>query len=494
METDATLLRNTRPRYAEASLSDVLPSTLSALVDDAAGDVLGLRSELAGVQRAVVLLVDGLGYHLLAEATRSSPALADAWATRRGSLRQLTTGFPSTTPTSLASLGSGLPPGRHGVLGFTVRIPDTEKLLCHIEWDDVPDPAQWQPELTCFERARELGVAVSAVSRQKFQHSGLTVAAFRGADYLPADDVASLVAGIDVALARPAPGLVYGYFPLVDRAGHVYGPGSPQWHEAVGQLDVLLRQILALLPADAALLVTSDHGMIGVRDVDRFDVSAHPSMRRGVQLVAGEPRARYVYTEPGAAAEVAEIWQSILGPRADVVTREHAVAAGWFGELLPAAHADRVGDVVAVARDRHVLLGVPECDSPTVAGLRGFHGGLTEAELSIPLWLVRGRGLSRTAQCAKRARSATRIASPRRPGALGQPRHTAGVAFRSWVRRRAEALGRRRRFATRRPWPPSQTLSAPISTTRAAPSSMSTWTRSSPRWKSPVGRSGETSR
>ena len=35
----------------------------------------------------------------------------------------LTAGFPATTATSLGSLGTGRPPGQHGMLGYQVAIP-----------------------------------------------------------------------------------------------------------------------------------------------------------------------------------------------------------------------------------------------------------------------------------------------------------------------------------------------------------------------------------
>ena len=66
--------------------------------------------------------------------------------------------FPSTTPTSLTSLGTGVPPGQHGILGFTVNVPGTERVLNHIFWRDDPAPADWQPVPTWFERLRDAGV------------------------------------------------------------------------------------------------------------------------------------------------------------------------------------------------------------------------------------------------------------------------------------------------------------------------------------------------
>ncbi|HET8788975.1 MAG TPA: alkaline phosphatase family protein, partial [Actinomycetes bacterium] len=103
------------PRYGEASLADLLPSLLAAL------DVPGFANPLGvePLRRACLLVVDGLGWELLGANRRVAPVLAAA--AERG--RPVTTGFPSTTATSLASIGTGLPPGRHGLVGYTIALP-----------------------------------------------------------------------------------------------------------------------------------------------------------------------------------------------------------------------------------------------------------------------------------------------------------------------------------------------------------------------------------
>jgi hypothetical protein len=79
------------PRYGEASISDVLPSVLAAM--DAGGEN---RLGLAPTQRAVVLLVDGLGLVSMREHAAAAPYLSSMACT------ELTVGFPSTTATSMA--------------------------------------------------------------------------------------------------------------------------------------------------------------------------------------------------------------------------------------------------------------------------------------------------------------------------------------------------------------------------------------------------------
>jgi hypothetical protein len=380
------------PRYGQASLADVMPAVLAALGVAGAGDPLGLSTgALAGVNRVAVLLVDGLGHHLLPLAAPHAPTLADVVAGRLpgATTAAITAGFPSTTPTSLASLGTGAPPGAHGLLGFTVKVPGTLRVLNHIEWLDNPDPLRWQPLRTQFDRAAEAGVTVRVVSRPEFEGSGLTVAAYRGGAYRGAADVDATAAAMLAELTDgDGPTLVYGYHPDVDKTGHLHGVDSPQWREAVAELDRLLTMLVDGLPAGAALVVTADHGQLNVPATHRFDVDGDRRLRSGVWAVAGEPRVRYLHTRRRAVADVVATWQGVLGDAAWVAPREEVVAAGWFGPIGE-DHLRRVGDVVVVCRDRYAVLAT-KSERPTVAKLIAYHGSTTALEMMIPLVVVRG--------------------------------------------------------------------------------------------------------
>ena len=73
-----------------------------------------------------------------------------------------------------------------------------------------------------------------------------------------------------------------------------------------------------------------------------------PHLREGVALLGGEPRARHLYAEPGAAGGVLAAWREVLGEKAAVLSRDQAIAAGWFGPVEPGVAA-RIGDVLAAA-------------------------------------------------------------------------------------------------------------------------------------------------
>jgi len=379
----AEAFRPTRPRYGDGSLSDLLPSVSALLGVPGTDDVLGLRDRLGGVQRVAVLLVDGLGAYQMPVIVPHAPVLADLAIANGGRAATLTSGFPSTTPVSLATLGTGALPGAHGILGFTVRRPDG-RILNHIRWSDDPDPRQWQPVRTRLETAAAAGVAVTSVTRPEFQGSGLTESAMRGGAFSGAVDSTAVADQMLRALSAGAgPALVYGYHPDLDQRGHDAGIDSDAWRDAARGVDRLLDRLVTGLPAGAALLVTADHGQVNIPYDRRFDIGADPALSSGIVAVSGEPRVRYLYTADGALDDVLAAYRSVLGDAAWVITRDEAIDGGWYGPVPP-AHAGRIGDVVVICLGRTIVLATG-WEPPAVAALIAFHGSVTAAEMTVPL-------------------------------------------------------------------------------------------------------------
>jgi hypothetical protein len=379
------------PPYGAATLADVLPGAAAALGvpisrGELPADPLDLTAVLAGAPRVMLLLIDGLGADLL----RAHADLAPTLAALARPVGDLSAPCPSTTPVSLASLGTGLPPGSHGILGFVTDIPGTDRTLNHVQWADDPDPDAWQPRRTVFEQAEAAGVAATAVGPYAYAGSGLTRAVYRGAAYTGAVSHGDLCALALRALAATPRALVYGYIPELDLTGHVRGIDSPSWRAQLTLVDRVVEQLVSGLPDNAALLVTADHGMLDVPTATRFDLDAEPALSDGVRVLAGEPRARYVHAVPGAEDDVLVRWRELLGERAWVASREEAVGSGVFGPVDDALAA-RIGDVVALARGSWALV-TPERE-PGPSRLAAYHGSLTATELAIPLLTARGRAL-----------------------------------------------------------------------------------------------------
>ena len=363
------------PAYHQRSLGDVVPAVAVALgvsVGDEPSDLL-----LPEAPAYVVFLVDGLGARLLERYAHAAPYLSSLLTEQRTA----TAGVPSTTATSLTSLGTGLTPGAHGLVGFTSRVPGTERLLNALLWDKDVDPLEWQPHPTAFSRLRARGASVTVVNKREFVGSGLTVAAHRGADYVGADKVGERLAAA-VASSRDDPSLTYLYDGDLDWTGHRYGVASSQWLQQLSIIDSEAEQLRDSLPRSTRLLVVADHGMVDSPLESRVDVDELHELRGGVALLGGEARFRHLYCHRGAVADVAATWAEVLGDRAEVMTRDVAVARGWFGPVQPAV-LPRLGDVVVACHGDTAIMSTT--DFPYEATLVGLHGSLTPDEMLIPL-------------------------------------------------------------------------------------------------------------
>jgi len=396
------------PTYGVDSLAAVLPGAAGALGVEVE-TATGLRSaecasalRLPDTRRVVVVLVDGLGLHNLAERGGHAPFLRSLL----GEARRLTSTFPSTTAAALSVLGTGTATGLTGMVGYTQRTPGTggtegmgraNGLATMVSWTEQSDPyrpgtklsaplrttpADLQREPTVFETLADAGMSVVAPGPARFEGSGMTLAALRGPRYIVAESLSERVDATVRALRGP--GVAYLYQGDVDKVGHQHGPESWQWGDALEETDGELRRLVRSLPAGTLVLVTADHGQIQTDLAHQWDVVAEPELARDVALLGGEPRAVHVYTDVDAdPAEVAKRWSGVLGDAAVVTTRAEAMESGWFGpvadHVLPS-----IGDVVVAMTGRATVVD-SRLHTPQARALPGVHGSLTETEMHVPL-------------------------------------------------------------------------------------------------------------
>jgi hypothetical protein len=92
---------------------------------------------------------------------------------------------------------------------------------------------------------------------------------------------------------------------------------------------------------------------------------------------------RHVHALPGAAADVLATWRGLLGDRAWVLSADEAIRAGLFGPIVTPTARERIGDVIAIAREGFGVL--QKSRESMFSGLIGQHGSLTDRELLVPL-------------------------------------------------------------------------------------------------------------
>ncbi len=354
-------------------LSHVLPIAFDALVGTA-------NDRIPQSHSVVVLLIDGLGALNLTHAAQWD--IDGSWLLNDAAISST---FPSTTPVSLASFGTGLPPGQHGFVGATFLLPELDEFLQPLKWQETPAPEVVQPHETWFEKAAAAGCAVTRIGPAAYAQSGLTRAALRGGVHVGADSLPELVTQIAVSLRVSPPHLVYAYYPTLDKLGHVFGVNSQEWRSELQRVLMAIEEIRDSLGSHQTLVVTADHGMLDIEN--RVWIEDVPQLMRDVRFITGEPRMRHVFAQPGNASALHRSWFTSLSDVAQIYTREEFIESGLLG-TWNSQFAGRIGDVVAIAREGNSL--ASRTVDERVSQLVGNHGGTSDVERLIPFAVMAG--------------------------------------------------------------------------------------------------------
>lgn len=362
------------PSYQHSTLADLMPSIAWHLTDGSAGRSL---LPVKNANSYVVVMVDGLGYDLLCSHRDRAPFLASLL----DSSDVITSGVPSTTAASLTSLGTGLPPGIHGTVGYSFRYDDD--VFNALVWADGVDPHQFQPHDTWFEILEQAGIPVWTVSIAGFATSGLTLSGLRGSRFVGVIDEQAVDHRLDLiaqACSQSPRSLVYTYERRLDHVGHSQGCSSAQWSATLDQIDEWIERLFDQMAEESCLIVTGDHGMVDVPKDRMIMIEDHHELVTDLSLIAGEGRLRQLYTSH--PRQVASRWADFMADRAVVLTADEAIAQGWFGPIDGERVRSRLGDVLVAMDDNWATM---TWSRPGELTLVGQHGSLTHAEMCVPL-------------------------------------------------------------------------------------------------------------
>lgn len=347
----------------------------------------------------VVMLADGFGWYPFERwsATRTNPA-----GSRWGRLaRPITTVFPTTTVPALVSLSSASCPSQNGVVGYRQFLPRFGVVADLLKMSPVgvahPETlvgADWTPSLVSGRASIfRQGVEGVALSRDRFEGSGLTRLLYDGARYVPystASDLAHQLAHL-IGRADPPP-VIFTYWDELDAVHHRRGPADRLFDFEADRLAHLFEYVSAeVAPARARatrVLVTADHGQVPVEPARQLRVDLVPELAREMSRpLAGDRRAGYFAALPGRVDALRAALERHLPPGSRIVPVADALRAGLYGPSPWHPELEiRLGDFLAFVPVPTGLVSLPPGGRPSAAGeFLGGHGGLTPEELVVPL-------------------------------------------------------------------------------------------------------------
>ncbi len=354
------------PDYAGACVTNVMPT----LLEPPEVWPAWFPAEVAEADQILFLVLDGLGWDQLRKRATITPVMSAMAGDA------IFTVAPSTTSTAMTSITTGMTPGEHGVIGYRMAVDG--QVLNVLRWSvggrdqraGIP-PEKLQPG-TAF-----LGHRPAVITRADFRSSGFTAAHLEGVRFNGYRVTSTLVMEARRLLRGGEP-FVYAYYEGIDKVAHEFGLGD-HYDAELAYVDRLVADLLEVLPPQAALVVTADHGQLHVGDnliTPAREVLEHVSYQ------SGEGRFRWLHARPGRADALLDAAHSCHGDDAWVVSRDETVDGGWFGPRVSDQARGRLGDVALVAKGTVAFVD-PDDGGPFELVSR--HGSLTSAEMRVPL-------------------------------------------------------------------------------------------------------------
>jgi hypothetical protein len=381
------------PDYRGGSIVNLMSSLIGARgrPDRTDQDYDQLRllpaSEIARARHVVLLVIDGLGDDWLRRISPQGPLA-------RHRIGAVTTVFPPTTASAITTYLTGEAPQQHALTGWYMWLGELGSVLAVLP--GVPrhggagyrgagvDPGRLFANRSLFDRLENASVMVSPaqIARSEYNLAHLGPASLR-----PFRSLAQMFHAIagTIKRARQAT-FVYAYWPGLDSAGHEYGIESPQALTHLLEIERHLERLRTRIAGqDTLLLVCADHGQVD-RDPSRVtELDQCPELAECLRIpLCGEPRAAYCYLKPNCANRFERLCVDQLAADFTLHESGELIRSGLFGLHRPhPCLRERVGDYTLIARDTAVIHQRIMDEKPF--SQIGVHGGLSSAELMVPL-------------------------------------------------------------------------------------------------------------
>ena len=336
-------------------------------------------------RNVVLLLFDGMGENLL---KRHLPE--DAFL-RKHDFGPISTVYPSTTTAATTSLWTGIAPGEHAWLGWSLYFKEIGRQIDTFLGRDSFTGDRYSP-LFPAETYIPFETIYPSVNGQceTYAFFPFPTNATKGAkNRMTYAGNADLMRRIKDAANRPGKNLICAYHIEPDHTMHDFGVNALQTKTAFERAEDMCKSLSASLGSDTLFIVTADHGLVDV--TDNIDISKIPEIMDALVMPPSvEGRAASFFVKPHKRDEFLSEFRSRFGDDFVIFTHEEVLENHLLG--LFALHGktdDFLGDFfVCATGTKSIKFMTPA--SKDDGNLVGQHAGLTEEEMLVPVIYFRG--------------------------------------------------------------------------------------------------------
>lgn len=366
--------------------------------------------------KIILLLIDGYGYNQWLRFYRKSEFFYEI--SQKGSVSPITTVFPSTTAATLTTINTGFTPQEHALPEWHIYFKEIDMIVKTLHFTplgkrshDLLQEIGFSPDMlyngnTVYQTLKKEGVKSYAFIKASNAHSCYSKIVHKGSTIIPFISYSDMFIRLTKLIkTEKGPAYIYIYLDSLDGIGHLYGPHSMEYSAELSMFSYSIkREFLEKADRKVAkeilLLVTSDHGQVNISPeqtiyLNKFRILANAFKRSEMGqpiLPTGSPRDVFLHIKHDMLEEVLAFLSDELKVGAKVVKMGEAIKSGLFGIGKPRKQfLERVGDLLILPYNNRTVW-YEHTEGEKIHFL-GYHGGLNEDEMFVPLALVKLRDL-----------------------------------------------------------------------------------------------------
>jgi predicted AlkP superfamily pyrophosphatase or phosphodiesterase len=370
--------------------------------------ILESKLDLKNVNKIVLFLLDGLSYNYFIKNYKDFNFFNSI--VENGVCFPLTTVFPSTTTSALATIDTGLTLQEHALLEWYMYLEKFGDLIVTMHFTPFNEKCEdkllekgIKPTVlfngeTIYQKLKKKGIKSFSFVNSSYASKAYAKLMRRGSEIFPFINFSDLIINLKKLLNKEKDAAYfYAYWDALDAMEHRYGVNNEAQNLEFNALNFLLSKALKNLQKNSAeetlIILTSDHGQITVNPKETIYLNKFKklkeSFRKSVKgktiLPSGSPRDLYLHLKPNKINEVKDFLLYKLKNKAEVISVEEAIKQGLFGSLnkkIKRKFYERAGDLIILPLNNNTVW--YKHFKGEKLRYTGLHGGLTEEEMVVP--------------------------------------------------------------------------------------------------------------
>ncbi len=369
-----------------------------------------LKNELGleNVKKIVLLLLDGLSYNYFIK--KCGELNFFNAIVENGVCFPLTTVFPSTTTSALATIDTGLTPQEHALLEWYMYLKEFDGLIVTMHFTPFNEKCEdkllekgIKPTVlfngeTIYQKLKRKGVKSFSFINSSYASKAYAKLMRKGSEILPFINFSDLIINLKKLLElEKGSSYFYAYWDALDAIEHRYGLNNEAQNLEFNTLNFLLSKALKNIQEKTAeetlIILTSDHGQITVNPKETIYLNKFKRLKEGFRksvkgkiiLPSGSPRDLYIHLKQNKINEIKNFLLDKLKNKAKIIDVNEAVKKGLFGLLNKKPKRkfyERAGDLIILPLNNNTVW--YKHFKGEKLRYTGLHGGLTEEEMIIP--------------------------------------------------------------------------------------------------------------